>query len=119
MKHLLWDSYSDDNAFGDPDSCDIDNVPDMPNCDQFQTQIIEQKDSKNEQTDEAEVTLNFEEEFRQWALKNRDRHISVNKLLSMLQKQGHLLAVDARTLLCTSQNEASEAKCSGSTCTTA
>lgn len=39
------------------------------------------------------------------------RHRSVNELLSILRKQGHLLPVDARTLLATPQDKAFEAKC--------
>lgn len=125
MDHLLQDSDSDDNlpviantsesdnAPGTPDS-DSDNVAGTTNTFDFNTDVDHgSTDSEEELDDEAEVQVNFEEDLRQWAIKNRATHRSVNELLSVLRKHGHPLPMDARTLLATPQDKASEAKCGG------
>jgi len=64
--------------------------------------------------DDAELDVpDLEENLRQWSTKNKTTQISLNELLTILRKQGHLLQKDARTLLATPQSTGSEPKCSG------
>ncbi len=55
----------------------------------------------------------LEENLRQWSTKNKTTQRSLNELLAILRKQGHLLPKDARTLLATPRAIGSEPKCSG------
>lgn len=68
-------------------------------------------DSETEQPDEGGIS--FEEDLRQWAVHNKTTHRSLNELLLILRKQGHLLPLDARTLLATPQRNTTEDKCGG------
>ena len=70
-------------------------------------------DSETEQHDEGHGGVSFEEDLRQWAVHNKTTHRSVNELLLILRKQGHLLPLDARTLLATPQRNTTEDKCGG------
>lgn len=70
-------------------------------------------DSETEQPDEGHGGSSFEEDLRQWAVHNKTTHRSLNELLLILRKQGHLLPLDARTLLATPQHNTTEDKCGG------
>lgn len=64
--------------------------------------------------DDAELDFpDLEENLRQWSTKNKTTQRSLNELLAILRKQGHLLPKDARTLLATPRAVGSEPKCSG------
>ena len=130
MDQLLQDSESDDDVPEMGNHSDIDNVPatrNIYNVDSIpgtsesldlDTDIdIDYWATDTEQEindeDEVQVAVNFEEELRQWAIKNKETHRSLNELLSILRKQGHLLPVDARTLLATPTRNTTEDKCGG------
>lgn len=64
--------------------------------------------------DDAELDVpDLEENLRQWFTKNKTTQRSLNELLTILRKQGHLLPKDARTLLATPRAVGSEPKCGG------
>ncbi len=64
--------------------------------------------------DDAELDFpDLEDNLRQWSTKNKITQRSLNELLAILRKQGHLLPKDARTLLVTPRAIGSEPKCSG------
>lgn len=98
----LDSSFNSDSIPGILDSLDFDT--DIEYC---------STDSENELNDTVEEAVSFEEELRQWAVNNKETHRSLNQLLPILRKQGHLLPVDARTLLATPQRNTTENKCGG------
>ena len=63
---------------------------------------------------DAELDVpDLEENLRQWSTRNKTTQRSLNELLAILRKQGHLLPKDARTLLVTPRAVGSEPKCGG------
>lgn len=70
-------------------------------------------ESDTEQHVEGHGSVSFEEDLRQWAVHNKTTHRSLNELLLILRKQGHLLPLDARTLLAAPQHNTTEDKCGG------
>ncbi|KAL7382570.1 hypothetical protein ABVT39_024430 [Epinephelus coioides] len=137
MEQLLRDSDSDEGLLGE-DTSDCEDVPQtqssssgdhMPRSQSISSSDSGPEpldwsdfdtdkeywstDSDTEQHDEGHGGVSFEEDLRQWAVHNKTTHRSLNELLLILRKQGHLLPLDARTLLATPQRNTTEDKCGG------
>ncbi|CAL9689769.1 unnamed protein product [Knipowitschia caucasica] len=70
-------------------------------------------DGTNEESENQSSDLDFEDDLREWAVKNQQTHKSLNELLAILRKKGHKLPADARTLLATPQETSSQTNCGG------
>lgn len=116
LDEFLQDSDSDDFPLGMPNVSDSDNEPETSNSSdsfEFNNDDNHRSTESEKEVNDEEVNVNLEDDLRKWATTNRETHRSVNQLLSILRKQEHLLPMDARTLLATTQDKTSVAKCGG------
>lgn len=116
LDEFLQDSDSDDFPLGMPNVSDSDNEPETSNSSdsfEFNNDDNHRSTESEKELSDEQVNVNLEDDLRKWATTNRETHRSVNQLLSILRKQGHLLPMDARTLLATPQDKTSVAKCGG------
>ena len=102
------------SAAGDSDPSESVNVgaPGTPDRIDFETDF-DFTESESESVTADPVTSSLEDDLRQWALEHKLTHRAINGLLPILRKQGHLLPLDCRTLLCTPQSSVKEPKCGG------
>ena len=96
-----------------PDIPDSDSIPGSSHSSNFDTDLEYWSSDTENEPNEVEVADTFEHELRMWAIRNKEKHNSLEELLGILRKQGYLLPVTARTFLKTPQKKTTTDKCGG------